>query len=131
MLRRADSRQVKIEIDEAKVIAEKEVILILVEGERARIYDQMEQACTNLEIKLEKDFIEKENLKKKQQASSATWTLVSAVRRWLARKELRLRCLETFEKEFDERYQAFYYRNMKTVSVVNLKPMINNLILCI
>ena len=114
VLRRASLRQVEIEIDEAKNVAEQEIIHIIVEEERTRIRNNMEQACSDLEIKLQREFIESEeqrkNLRTKQQI------LVSAVKRWLAKRELRGRCMESFVKEFDEKSGAYYYKNIKSVS---------------
>ena len=114
-----------METDEAKMIAEQEVITILVHEQRRNIKKEMEQACIDLEEKLRQDFIKQRKRREKQLLHSATWTLVSAVRRWQARKKLRLRCLETYEKVFDEGYQAFYYRNSKTVSLVSTLFILN------
>jgi hypothetical protein len=116
VLRRANSRHVEMETDEAREIAEQEVIHILVEEERTIFREEMEKACVDLESRLKEDFAQKENIRKKQQVARAAWSLVSSVRRWQAKKALRLRCIQTFEKVFDDRYQAFYYRNIKTVS---------------
>ena len=116
VLLRATSRGIKMETDEAKVIAEKEVMNTYIDELKVNLHREMEQACDDLEMKLKTEFTEEEDRIEKEKIASARMVLVCSVRRWLAKKELRQRCLKTFEKLFDERYKAYYYRNVKTVS---------------
>ncbi len=116
VLRRASLRQVEIEIDEAKTVAEQEILHILVEEERSRIHSKMEQACSDLEITLEREFVESENQRKNLRVKQQI--LVNAVKRWLAKKELRARCMERFVKEFDEKSGVYYYKDLKSVSAL-------------
>lgn len=117
MLQRADSRQVQMEYDEARVIAEKEVVKMIVDERRKKFKKDIEQAKLELERNLDKKMNEANNLKETQDFASAAWTILSVVRLWLARKELKRRCFETYEKTFSETYHAYYYRNKKTVSL--------------
>jgi len=108
-----------METNEARLIAEKEFISILVQDKRAQIHREMEIECINLETKLMDEFKEHEKNRNKQAIVYAKNVLVGAVRKWLAKKELRRRCMETYEKAFDTTYKAFYYKNVKTVSQYN------------
>lgn len=105
-----------METDEATKIAEQEIICILVQDKARSMRIDMNNACDEMEMKLNQQFLNAEAQRNTQEIATARRILVHAVRRWLARKELKRRCSETFEKHFDARYKAFYYRNSKTVS---------------
>lgn len=107
-----------METDEARTIAEKEIINILMKQKAADIRSAMENACVDLEIKLRSEFKGQETIRKTQEIANAKMILVRAVRRWLSKLELRRRFMEKHEKLFDEKYKAFYYRNIKTVSQI-------------
>lgn len=105
-----------MEFDEARKIAEKEVVKMVVDERRRKFKQDIEEAKLELERNLDKKMNETNNLRETQDFASAAWTLLSVVRLWLARKELKRRCFETYEKRFSVTYHAFYYRNKKTVS---------------
>jgi hypothetical protein len=115
VLKRADDREIEMELPEAEKIAQDEIIHILGEEERVRVREQYRIALKEFETTFEKERGEKEEDYRKRSIKNAAWVVSLAVKRWQARKKLRLLCEETFEKLFDEQYQAFYYRNKRTV----------------
>ncbi len=117
VLKRADREFVKMELDEAHAIAEKDVIDRLTEEERDKITSAMDEDLRLLKEELfhisQKAAIDFTN---KNQAK-ANSILCAAARRWIARKELRKLALAIYELKFDETYNAYYYRNKRTVCV--------------
>ena len=116
VLTRADQMSVKMELNEAYVIAKDEVIEDLVKQEIQKITNQMIEDLRDLDEKLARSAKEAENEARKKNIEKANWILCSAARRWRARKELRAICEAVYEKKFDETYKAYYYRNKRTVS---------------
>ena len=127
VLTRADDREIKMELPQAEKIARDEIIHILGEEERVRVRGQCKKALKEFEMTFEKECIEKKEETKKKRIMSAAWVVSLAVKRWQARKKLRQLCEATFEKVFDEKYQAFYYLNKKTVRNVILTFVNDNL----
>ena len=115
-MKRADARLIKMELPEAEKIAKDEVIFMLGEEERIRVRKEYERALKEFDTRFEKDHQEKEEDSRSKAVKKAAWTLSLAIKRWQSRKKLRLLCEQTFEKEFDEKYQAFFYRNKRTVT---------------
>jgi len=118
VLKRANLNQIEMEYAEARLIAERENIDILGDEERKRILLEMAKELNNLESKLLHEVAEKKKLQSEKKMINATFTLSFAVRRWRVKGILRLKFLDTYEKLFDKSYQAFYYRNKKTVTFV-------------
>lgn len=125
VLSRADEQRIPMETKEAKVIAREEIIHIIGEEERSRLCNEMDNA-----------FIERARLKEEERKQAevkamdahkrasiyAVSLVAAACRKWLARKELRRLCLQTYEKIFDESSHAFYYRNKHTGETSWTKP---------
>jgi len=122
VLKRADDRQYEMELDEANVVAEKEVIEILVRTEKKRIRNESKQDLQRLDQELDQEAKRVEVEYEENQRTRANWIICAAARRWLARKELRKAGIDTFEKLFDDTYKAFFYRNKRTGEVSWLKP---------
>lgn len=117
VLYRADERHVKIELEEAYIISEREIIEISVKSERERIENKMREDIRRLNEELDQ-IAHSDSLEfKKKQIKKANWILCAAVRRWIARKELNRLCMNMYEKHFDNNYEAYYYRNKRTVSL--------------
>eukprot|EP00578_Thalassiosira_sp_NH16_P011315 CAMPEP_0181111412 /NCGR_PEP_ID=MMETSP1071-20121207/19258_1 /TAXON_ID=35127 /ORGANISM="Thalassiosira sp., Strain NH16" /LENGTH=394 /DNA_ID=CAMNT_0023195297 /DNA_START=786 /DNA_END=1970 /DNA_ORIENTATION=- len=125
VLARAKERGIPMETKEAKEVATKEIIHIIGEEERASLRKQMDDAFLERERCKEEARL-KAAAEERDANSRATLHAVSVVatacRKWLARKELRRFCLETYEKEFDERNHAFFYMNKITREVSWAKP---------
>lgn len=125
VLKRADERHVPMETKEAKQIAREEVIQIIAEEERARLNNQMEEEFAQRERRKEE---EKRHVAAREKEANARATIYAiqlaakACRKWLARKELRRLCLETFERIFDVDSHAFYYKNKVTGVTSWTKP---------
>jgi len=117
VLKRADKQFVKMELDEVYTIAEKEVIDLLVKYERQRITNEMNEGLCRLDKELNQLAQERENEVMKKKRVQANWILCAAARRWRARQELRKICMTVYEKNFDETYMAYYYRNKRTVRI--------------
>lgn len=105
-----------MEYDEANVVAEKEVIQLMINEKRNEIKKDIEKAKVELELALDRKVSNDHNVRKNHDVASAAWKILSAVRLYRARKELKRRCLEAYEKKYSDRYHAYYYRNTKTVS---------------
>lgn len=117
VLKRADARQIEMEIAEAKIIARDEILELEAAEEEARVkeewrMDSIQQADRRKKQAEEKKrfVIERRNMKEKQ----AALVLTTVYRRWSARRTLHKLCAEVYRKEFDEEHHAFYYRNMRT-----------------
>jgi hypothetical protein len=108
-----------METQDAKAVAEKEVIHILLEGKKEANRRETVRACFYLEKKLNEEFNAERHRQKIQDIFNAKHILIKAIRRWLAKQVVKAVCLETFEKIFDMRYNAYYYRNIKTVSCID------------
>ena len=125
VLKRADSRGIPMETKEASKIATDEVLHIIGEEERERLQTEMdiafqerqkdkEEANLNAEAKL---------LEERHRATIFAVSVVSrACQLWLARKKLRHRCIEVYEKDYDENTHKFYYRNKETGETSWNKP---------
>jgi len=125
VLRRADEQGLRMETKEGKVIAREEIIHIIGEEERSRLNDETDKAFIERNRLKEEERIQ-ELAKQRDAHKRATIYAVSLVatacRRWLARKELRRLCLETYEKIFETSSHSFYYRNKVTGETSWSKP---------
>ena len=125
VLRRADEQGIPMETKEGREIAREEIIHIIGEEERLRLRDEMDKAFTEREKEKEEERIRTE-ARQQEAHKRATVYAVSVVskacRKWLARKELRRLCLETYEKIFDETHHMFYYRHRITGESSWTKP---------
>jgi hypothetical protein len=125
VLKRADERHVPMETKEAKQIAREEVIQIIAEEERSRLNNQMEEEFAQRERRKEE---EKRHVAAKEKEANAraiiyaVQLVANACRKWLARKELRRLCLETYERIFDVDSHAFYHMNKVTGETSWTKP---------
>ncbi|KAL7465338.1 hypothetical protein ACHAXS_007429 [Conticribra weissflogii] len=125
ILARADARNIPMETKEAEEIARTEILEIIGEEEKARLRSMMDLA-------LAEQLKEREEAKQQARIAKARYDARSEVhaislvgracRKWLARKKLRLLCLEAFEKNFDPIHHAFFYTNVKTGESNWLKP---------
>jgi len=116
VFRRADTDHVEMEIKEARILAESEVIEHLVSARKAELESEMRTDLHDFEQQLQTGREKSDAANFEMRLQQANWIICSAVRRWKARKVLRDLAFLAFEKLFDERYKAFYYRNVKTVS---------------
>eukprot|EP00956_Cyclotella_meneghiniana_P032202 scaffold87397_cov70-Cyclotella_meneghiniana.AAC.13 len=125
VLKRADSRGIPMETKDATQIATQEILYIIGEEERERLQKQMDIAFDRREKDKEEARLRAE-AKRVEEKARATAFSVSVVARacrvWLAKKELRRRCLELYEKDYDEVSHAFYYRNKATNETSWTKP---------
>lgn len=125
VLKRADSRGIPMETKEATQIAMQEILYIIGEEERERLQREMDKAFDQREKDKEEARLRAE-ARRKEEKVRATIISVSVVTRacriWLAKKELRRRCLELYEKDYHEVSHAFYYRNKKTNETSWTKP---------
>ena len=118
VLRRADTSKDKMELQEARIVAESEVVEMLAAARRVELEANMRKDLLELEqqIQIQSRQVDAINLERiKEQAN---WILCSAVRRYIARKKLQALASQAFEKLFDEHYKTFYYRNARTVSEI-------------
>ncbi|KAL7459784.1 hypothetical protein ACHAWC_011521 [Mediolabrus comicus] len=125
VLRRADAKNIPMEIKEAKVIAREEVVYMVGEEERNRLLEQMDKAFIKRENDKEKTRIQVETAKRDAHARATVYAVsvvASACRRWLARREMRRLCLERYEKRYDENHHTFYYLNKVTGETRWTKP---------
>ena len=125
VLKRADSRGIPMETKEATKIATDEVLHIIGEEERERLQSEMNMAFQEREKNTEEARLnaEAKRLEDKDRATVFAVSVVAgACRRWLARNELRRRCLEMYEKDYDENTHRFYYRNKETYETSWDKP---------
>ena len=122
VLERSDARGMKMEFKEAREIAQEEIIEIMTLKEIDQMHRHMEHELETIEAIELKEFERVEAEDREQAVSQASHLLVSSIRRWRARRELFRRCSESFEKLFDEKYKAFYYRNIRTGQVMWKKP---------
>ncbi|KAL3800346.1 hypothetical protein HJC23_003642 [Cyclotella cryptica] len=125
VLKRADSRDIPIETKEATKIATEEIIYIIGEEERSRLRKEMDKAFEQREQDKNEARLKAEARLKEEKARATVFALSiisKACRNWLARKELRRRCLETYERDYDEHSHRFYYRNKGTGKKSWTKP---------
>ena len=125
VLARAKERGIPMETPEAKAVAREEILHIIGEEERARLHSEMNKVFLDREMNKEEARLQSKAKQRDAHARSTLYsvTLVAtACRRWLARKELRRLCLETYEKKFDEWNHAFFYRNKVTGEISWSKP---------
>lgn len=88
VLKRAKSRDIKIELDEAREVAREEVIHLRIEEERKRVHSQMNDALKALDVEYDMKLIEiakKERLTKQVDAATVIY---SAVYRWYKEKDV-------------------------------------------
>lgn len=126
VLKRADERHIPMETKEAKAIAREEIIHIIAEEERARLRHQMNEEFIDRERCMQEARLQREVKAEKAHARAtihAVSLVATACRKWLARRELRRLCLETFERRFDGRSHAFYYMNKFTGETTWTKPI--------
>ena len=116
VLRRADTDHVEMEIKEARILAESEVIEHLVIVRKAELESEMKKDLVDFEKQLQIGREKSDAANFELRLQQANRIICSAVRRWKARRVLRGLASLAFEKLFDERYEAFYYRHVKTVS---------------
>ncbi|GMH74275.1 hypothetical protein TrLO_g13608 [Triparma laevis f. longispina] len=125
VLKRADARLMPMEYPEALDIATDEVLYIMGEEKKKQVMQSMKEEAVLYEEKQkdkEKDLEiqrEKERALDRRHAASV---LGLAYRKWHARKVLRQKCYERFEKKFSEKYCAYYYHNRMTDDVLWEKP---------
>jgi hypothetical protein len=125
VLARAEARKIPIETKEASKIATDEIIHIIGEEERVRLRAEMEKAFVQREKDKEEARLQaeaKRNDDKVRATAYAVLVVARACRVWLSRKELRRRCLEAYEKDYDEYSHRFYYRNKETNETSWMKP---------
>jgi len=125
VLKRADDRCILMEKAEAKNIAKKEVLFIAGEEEKRRVCEEMELQTVDDE---EKKLIERRDtmkLKQKQgiiDRSKAGKIICRMFNVWRAKKILRDKCIQYFEKVFHEESHSFFYRNRRSGEVTWDKP---------
>jgi hypothetical protein len=125
VLKRADSRGIPMETKEATQIATDEIIYIIGEEERDRLNAEMNKAFDQREKEKAEARIQAEIKRSEERTRASVFAaslVARACRMWLARKQLRLKCLEVYEKDYDERSHAFYYRNKETGETSWAKP---------
>lgn len=122
VLKRADERGLELEITEAKEVAQEEIIEIMTLEKIDQMHRDMKQELQMIETIELREFKRIVAEDRERSAVRASRLIVSSIRRWKARKELFRRCSESFEKLFDEKYKAFYYRNIRTGQVMWKKP---------
>ena len=127
VLRRADAKNIPMEIKEAKVIAREEVVYMVGEEERRRLLREMDKAFIKRENDKEKIRIQVETAKRDAHARATVYAVsvvASACRRWLARREMRRLCVERYEKRYDSGHHTFYYLNKVTGESTWTKPKV-------
>ena len=125
VLKRADARLMPMEYPEALDIATDEVLYIMGEEKKKQVMQQMKEEAVIYEEKQKDKQAELELVKKKEKEldrKHAASVLGLAYRKWHARKVLRQKCYERFEKKFSEKYCAYYYHNRMTDDIIWEKP---------
>jgi hypothetical protein len=125
VLKRADSRGIPMETKEATQIATQEMLHIIGEEERARLKNEMVKAFQQREKDQEQARLLADAKWRDQKTRAevfATSVVARACRIWLAKRELRRRCLEKYEKDYDEYSHRFYYRNKDSGQLSWTKP---------
>jgi len=125
VLKRADARMMPMEYPEAHDIATEEVLYIMGEEKKKEVMKEMKDAAEQYEERQKDIAREKEEAYEKQRVldrGHAAMVLGLTYRQWHARKVLRQKCYERFEKQFSEKYCAFYYHNRMTDETLWEKP---------
>jgi hypothetical protein len=125
VLKRADARMMPMEYPEAFDIAVEEVLYIMGEEKKKEVMKDMREAAVHYEERQKELASEKLEAAEKQRVldrGHAAQVLGLAYRKWHARKVLRQKCYERFEKCFSEDYCAFYYHNRLTDEIIWEKP---------
>lgn len=127
ILRDADIHGEQMESIEAKKVALKDGITLLVAQEKRRILGLMEVELSKHEEAFRIQLLESADQEKKQQELCervASSIITKASRIWLARLSVMREYGDTFEKLFDEEYHAFFYKNRRTVRYFKMKCLI-------
>jgi hypothetical protein len=106
VLKRADARQLPMEYPEAYDIATDEIVYIMGEEKKKAVLEDMKVKAREYEEKQmekEKEKLEVAQKMKKLDQVNAAKTLGLMYRGWHARKLLRQKCYERFEKKFSEK----------------------------
>ena len=125
VLKRADARLMPMEYPEALEIATDEVLYIMGEEKKKQVIQAMKEEAVIYEEKQKEKQQELELVKQKEKEldrKHAASVLGLAYRKWHARKVLRQKCYDRFEKKFSEKYCAYYYHNRMTDDILWEKP---------
>eukprot|EP00559_Dactyliosolen_fragilissimus_P002128 CAMPEP_0184873020 /NCGR_PEP_ID=MMETSP0580-20130426/41612_1 /TAXON_ID=1118495 /ORGANISM="Dactyliosolen fragilissimus" /LENGTH=228 /DNA_ID=CAMNT_0027375883 /DNA_START=1056 /DNA_END=1742 /DNA_ORIENTATION=- len=114
-----------MELKEARKIAEEEVLYIMGEEEKLRVRDEAKISLKDFDA----NEVRKAELKAFQLSSQimldknyAASLIVRLAQQWRARKKLRLLCMESYEKLFDEESHSFYYLDLRNGTASWEKP---------
>jgi len=125
VLRRADKQKIPMEIPEAQDLAKKEIIDQEMENERARAKQQMkdeaEAGQKELEEKHSRDW-QKVLAQKDRKRGWGIVIIVGFFRQVIARKKLRKKAFERYEKHFDVPSASYFYLDKRTQRAMWTKP---------
>jgi len=103
---------------DAKKLALTDIVTSMVAQEKSRILRLMEDDLSKMGEAYCKSLLESTDQEIKQEEVNqrlASIIICRAARYWLARLSVIRKCEDNFDKEFDEEYRVFFYRNKNTV----------------
>ena len=125
VLRRADKQKIPMEIPEAQDLAKKEIIDLEMEEERKRAKAEMREEAEAgqkaLEEKHSNDW-QKVLESKERLRGWGIFVVVSFFRQVVARKKLRKRAFDRYEKHFDIPTRTYFYRDKQNGRAFWVKP---------
>ena len=122
VLKFADSQNRKMELKEANDIALKLAVDDCVSAKKAELQNLMMEAVADTKRTL--SILREQRNKEINQLKleNAKKILHSALLRYMARRKVQAIAKVTFEKIYNEKYEAFYYRNRRTGELSWYKP---------
>merc|ERR1711871_1167901 len=114
-----------MEIPEAQELAKKEIIDLEMEAERQRAKDDMREEATKGQAELEEKHARdwaKQLAAKDRKRDWAIYLVVSFFRMVVARKKLRAKAYDRYEKHFDVPSVSYFYKDKRTGKTFWQKP---------
>ena len=125
VLRRADKQKIPMELPEAQEIAVDEIIEQIVEEELAKVTEEGRlEALEYTRVQEEKAQLAKEKIAKqrKLQRKWGATVIQGLARSFIARKALRQKAYDRYEKRFDGNKLCYYYTDKRTRKSMWIKP---------
>lgn len=125
VLRRADKQKIPMEIPEAQELAKKEIIDLEMEAERQRAKDDMRAEATQGQAELEEKHARdwaKQLAAKDRKRDWGIYLVVAFFRMVVARKKLRAKAYDRYEKHFDVPSVSYFYKDKRTSKTFWAKP---------
>jgi hypothetical protein len=125
VLRRADKQKIPMEIPEAQDLAKKEIIDQYMEQERVDAKAEMRAEAEKGQKELEEKHAREWQNKLREKDRKRDWAIYIVVgffRMVIARKKLRRKAFERYDKHFDIKAEVYFYEDKRTGKVFWNKP---------